>query len=170
MDPRDDRDSDADGVANAADNCPTAANPDQRDTDGDGIGDICDPTPGSTPGCAGGAGTLQTNAKASFAFVSRYRAGAAAPEGLLGFTDRAANKSLASGRITSVIIVGSHAAIRGDGRTNGGLTVAFRVDVDDLSANGHLDTFTIAWPGYSATGTLRAGNITLGCPPNDADH
>ncbi|HEX8566959.1 MAG TPA: SBBP repeat-containing protein [Pyrinomonadaceae bacterium] len=38
-------DSDGDGVANSADNCPNTSNPDQADTDGDGIGNVCDPTP-----------------------------------------------------------------------------------------------------------------------------
>jgi hypothetical protein len=35
-------DADGDGVGDATDNCPAAANPDQADTDGDGIGDVCD--------------------------------------------------------------------------------------------------------------------------------
>ena len=35
-------DTDADGVADDADNCTTIANADQRDTDADGIGNICD--------------------------------------------------------------------------------------------------------------------------------
>lgn len=35
-------DSDGDGVANAADNCPSVFNNDQRDTDGDLQGDVCD--------------------------------------------------------------------------------------------------------------------------------
>ena len=162
-------DADGDGVADGGDNCPTVANPHQRDTDGDGIGDSCDSTPGSTPGCAGGIGTLQTNAKASFAFGVRYRAGASTPEGLLGFTDRLTGKSIASARITSLIIVGSHATIRGEGRANGGQSVAFKVEADDLSANGRLDIFSIQWPGYSAAGTLRAGNIALTCPHHHDD-
>ncbi|QDG53308.1 hypothetical protein FIV42_21945 [Persicimonas caeni] len=35
-------DDDADGVANADDNCPDAANADQADLDRDGVGDVCD--------------------------------------------------------------------------------------------------------------------------------
>jgi parallel beta-helix repeat protein/YD repeat-containing protein len=35
-------DTDNDGVANSADNCPNVYNPDQADMDGDGIGDVCD--------------------------------------------------------------------------------------------------------------------------------
>ena len=43
-------DRDGDGVPDATDNCPTAANGDQADTDTDGTGDACDPTPfGTTP-------------------------------------------------------------------------------------------------------------------------
>jgi formylglycine-generating enzyme required for sulfatase activity len=35
-------DTDADGVCDEVDNCPTVANPDQADCDGDGLGDVCD--------------------------------------------------------------------------------------------------------------------------------
>lgn len=38
-------DADGDGVLDADDNCPNAANPGQADADGDGVGDVCDPTP-----------------------------------------------------------------------------------------------------------------------------
>jgi RTX calcium-binding nonapeptide repeat (4 copies)/Thrombospondin type 3 repeat len=48
-------DTDDDGVADNADNCPNLANPDQTDTDGDGTGDACDSTPnGEDPDPAGG--------------------------------------------------------------------------------------------------------------------
>lgn len=35
-------DSDNDGVADSADNCPNNANPNQADSDNDGVGDVCD--------------------------------------------------------------------------------------------------------------------------------
>lgn len=38
-------DVDADGVANANDNCPSVSNPDQGNEDGDPLGDDCDPCP-----------------------------------------------------------------------------------------------------------------------------
>lgn len=47
---RDNSDADADGLADASDNCPTIANADQRDLDRDGIGDACDPTDDRTAG------------------------------------------------------------------------------------------------------------------------
>jgi len=47
-------DRDADGILNAADNCPDTANPDQADGDMDGLGNACDPCP-MAPNPAGSA-------------------------------------------------------------------------------------------------------------------
>lgn len=41
-------DSDSDGIANASDNCPARANPNQHNEDTDLLGDVCDPCPIST--------------------------------------------------------------------------------------------------------------------------
>ncbi len=51
-------DSDADGISNLDDTCPTVPDPGQVDSDGDGVGDLCDecpaePAPGWTDGCPG---------------------------------------------------------------------------------------------------------------------
>ncbi|MGI5860855.1 MAG: thrombospondin type 3 repeat-containing protein [Myxococcales bacterium] len=43
-------DSDGDGVADGADNCPTVPNADQADTDADGLGDACEAAPSDRDG------------------------------------------------------------------------------------------------------------------------
>ena len=47
-----DTDDDADGVADAPDNCQKVPNPDQRDADGDGLGDRCDDETTAPPAAA----------------------------------------------------------------------------------------------------------------------
>jgi len=49
-------DSDGDGVADDADNCPEMPNADQADADGDGVGDACDACPGDPTNDADGDG------------------------------------------------------------------------------------------------------------------
>jgi hypothetical protein len=121
----------------------------------------CDVQP-STPGCTAGAGMLSTNARASFAFAAAYLRGQPGPTGLAGFKDTAANKTLASIRLTSLVIAGTHVTIRGDGDVNR-TRVSFRLEADDGRLQGRPDTFAIQWPGYSASGNVVRGDIGTGC-------
>jgi hypothetical protein len=129
--------------------------------------------PTNTPGCATGFGTgfgASTNGVktflpkvSAFAFAAEYQAGATAPVGALGFLDRNSGASLVSSNLSNFIVNGTHVTIQGTGRSNGGATVEFEADADDLSANGSLDTFSIQWPGYAAGGLLTTGNIAIAC-------
>ena len=151
-------DTDGDGIPDSIDNCPTVANPDQRDTDGDGIGDACDPTPGSNAGCAIGLGSLAANDR-RFSFSVVSTSGGARQFGFITYTDRASGKAIASFNISSYLVNGTRATIRGSGRTEAGATVPFSIDVADLSADGRQDTLAITWPGYTASAVLTSGNL-----------
>ena len=60
-------DTDTDGVADTADNCPNVANANQADNDNDGIGNACDSTPdGDTIGGGAGATTLETRVSSRY--------------------------------------------------------------------------------------------------------
>ena len=54
-------DTDADGVADTADNCPSTSNPDQTDADHDGIGDACDDMLAPTVACGSPDGAWHPN-------------------------------------------------------------------------------------------------------------
>lgn len=54
-------DTDGDGIADGADNCPNVANPTQIDTDGDGAGDACDTPPPPADGDADGVADAVDN-------------------------------------------------------------------------------------------------------------
>jgi hypothetical protein len=154
-----DADDDNDGIPDNADNCPVVPNTDQADTDGDGQGDACDPTPGSTPGKVTGGGWTGVE-KSSFGFVAQYTTGMTAPKGEVSYEDRATGAKLHSTAITSVIISGTHATVRGTFMLNG-VSVEFRIEVDDLGEPGVNDTFRIFWPGYAGGGQLNGGNIQI---------
>jgi hypothetical protein len=143
-----------------------SANADQHDFDGDGLGDACDRDE-STPGCVKAIGQLQSNPAAGFALRVSYRSGADSPLGGFAYGDRAGGRFLTSMRITRLWIAGKTATISGVGRTNRNQTVEYELELADNSRNGLLDTFTIRWPGYTATGTLKAGNNEVPCDQNN---
>lgn len=157
-----DADDDNDGVADGQDNCALRPNADQRDTDRDGVGDECDATPGNTPGQVEGKGSLSTNPDTWFIVAAEFERGARRPQGGVAYLDHRANLILTSTNITSVIVIGNRATIRGTGRANIINPVSFRIDVADVSRTGTLDQFKIQVSnGYVAEGTVRKGNIRI---------
>lgn len=116
------QDSDGDGVADTADNCPAVPNSSQRNTDGDASGDACDSTPLGV--CGGRAVTLRGTSSAD-----TLNGGSAADVILgLGGNDtlngNGGNDTLCGGTGNDVINGGSGAdKLYGDGgrdRCNGG--------------------------------------------------
>lgn len=154
-----DADDDNDGHSDVNDNCSLVSNANQQDTDGDGSGDLCDPTPGNTPGKVTGGGSLEAGS-VNFGFTSRYVDGMAGPTGNVNYHDKRAGIHLKSTAITSSIITGTHATIRGTGVVNG-VQVTFRIETDDLGEPGTADTFNILWTGYSRGGVISKGNIQI---------
>jgi hypothetical protein len=153
-------DCDGDGLRDEVDNCPQAANPDQRDTDGDGLGDECDPEPGSTPRCSvDGSGLLlpDTQVRLDVRSGARGKVG-----GKVVLRDRSAHLVLRKVRLTSLIVYGSHATIRGTAQA-GTDPVTMKIDVDDVGPDGGDQVQIALSNGYTASGELRSGDVAVSC-------
>ena len=77
------------------------------------------------------------------------------------YQDKGAGLKFDSTDVTSLIITGNHATIRGHGTANGA-PVDYRIDVDDAGEPGKSDRFAIQLSnGYTAGGVLGGGNIVI---------
>jgi CSLREA domain-containing protein len=76
--------------------------------------------------------------------------------------DRASRTTIKCRDVTSLLVTGSHATIRGSATING-VATTYRIDVDDLCESGvGCDSFTIETAsGYVAGGLLKRGNIQI---------
>jgi hypothetical protein len=158
-----DPDNDNDGVLDAVDNCPLAPNPDQADSDGDGMGDVCDPQT-ETPSCmvvgAGffGPSTARKYFALSVASKRGSRPGSGHPVGGVVYRDQQKHILLYSVTIEKLTCDGRRATIEGHGFAHH-KAVRFVIDVENNGSRG--DTFAIQWPGYSAAGLLKGGNLLV---------
>ena len=77
------------------------------------------------------------------------------------YQDKSAGLKFDSTNVTSLIITGNHATIRGHGTANGA-GVDYRIDVDDAGEPGKSDRYAIQLSnGYTAGGVLGGGNIVI---------
>jgi len=118
----------------------------------------------STPGKVTGGGTInldQNNPKATFGFEIQFNQGDDAPRGNLIYQDHTNNLKLKATSFDILVIEGNHVLFTGSGTLNDGQIVYFTVEIDD---SGQSDFFSIDIPalnGYTASGVLTGGNITL---------
>ena len=63
--------------------------------------------------------------------------------------------------VTGILVVGTHATIRGNATVNG-VATTYVIDVDDLDESGAgVDTFKLVTPAYAIAGPLTQGNIQI---------
>ena len=128
-----------------------------------GFQDFCQPPP-STPNAKVTAGGWipVDDGKATFGLTAKTNA-AGTPNGHLTYQDHVQNRTVKSTAITSVVVTGNCAKIRGTATVNGTGSFGFEVDVCDNGEPGKdADTFGIVMSdGYMASGTLGGGNVQL---------
>lgn len=139
-------DRDGDGVANATDNCPDAANPDQGDEDGDKLGDACDPCPidadntdGDGDGVAGSCDPNPTTAGDKILAFSGFHSALPATWDVVGTMARAGDD------IAITTVANNHSAVTPPPTNLGNGTVMVRMTVDATVGDFETAT-TVAMP------------------------
>ena len=88
--------------------------------------------------------------KANFGFVSKYKKGQSVPDGNTEFQFQAGDLNFKSTSYDWLIIAGTKAIFKGDGKINGVLGYKFLLSAKDESKNGGDDTFRIKiWDAIS---------------------
>jgi hypothetical protein len=128
-----------------------------------GFQDLCEPV-ASTPGAKVTAGGWIPSGsdKANFGLTAKANA-SGTPSGHLTYQDHGQNRTVQSTAVTSVVVNGTCATVRGTAKVNGAGAVGFEVTVCDNGEPGKdADTFSITMSdGYSNAGTLGGGNVQL---------
>jgi hypothetical protein len=127
-----------------------------------GYQDYCAP-PASTEGAkvTGGGWIAVPGGRANFGLTAQVKT--STPKGNLTYHDHPQGRDVKSTAITSVVVSGTCAQIRGTARVNDAGSFGFEVQVCDMGEPGRdSDTFSIFMSdGYTATGTLGGGNIQI---------
>ncbi len=126
-----------------------------------GFQDYC-VAPPSTPGAriTGGGWIDVLGDRGTFGFTARV-SNDGTPSGNLTYQDHGLlRRTVKSTFITSVVVDGNCARINGTATVNGSGAFGFQAQVCDNGEPGNNDTFSIIMSdGYTASGTLRGGNI-----------
>jgi hypothetical protein len=129
-----------------------------------GYQDYCVP-PASTTGAkvTGGGWIAVAGGKANFGLTAQVKNNSSSPSGNLTYHDHPQDRDVKSTAITSVVVTGPCAQIRGTAKVNGAGSFGFEVRACDMGEPGQdSDTFSITMSdGYTAGGTLGGGNIQI---------
>jgi hypothetical protein len=129
-----------------------------------GYQDYCTVPPSTTGAKVTGGGWIAVDGgKANFGLTAQVKNNTNTPSGNLTYHDHSENRDVKSTAITSVVVTGPCAQIRGTARVNGTYGFGFDVRACDMGEPGaDSDTFSITMSdGYSAGGTLGGGNIQI---------
>ncbi len=140
------------------------------DDDGDSVRDLTEPGATATKawtmsdamsGHVTGGGYVLNAAGDAVAFGFTAKGEAGSIRGDCRAADRRANVQVKCLDVTSLVVVGTHATIRGNATVNG-VATTYVIDVDDLDESGRgRDVFKLVTPLYSVAGPLTQGNIQI---------
>ncbi|HEY3664279.1 MAG TPA: post-COAP-1 domain-containing protein [Chthoniobacterales bacterium] len=109
-----------------------------------------------------GHGTIDNEGNQVTFSISASQPSGSGVRGRFLFCDATAGVCATRARISSLSIHNTEADFSGAARLDDGTGVQFNASVSDNSSDGSLDTFTISLSnGYSASGTLTSGDISI---------